>query len=130
MVHDTAARKESRELKHKAGELAREAGALGGIEGTALLAGEREVEAARLRVQARELQEKARLEDIAVWADSIVRQTTKGEKKYDRWLAGWREGDRVRKVYLGSCRKMSQAEALQKARKMKAEGLGVEERSE
>jgi hypothetical protein len=58
-----------------------------------------------------------------VWEDSIVKQTKKGEKKYGHWMAGWREGDKVRKVYLGSCRKMSQAEALQKARAMKAEAL-------
>jgi hypothetical protein len=49
----------------------------------------------------------------------------KGEKKYGRWLAGWRESDKVRKVYLGSCRKMSQAEALEKARRMKADALGI-----
>jgi len=56
-----------------------------------------------------------------VWEDSIVKQTKKGEKKYGRWMAGWREGGKPLKVYLGSCRKMSQAEVLQKARAMKAE---------
>jgi hypothetical protein len=38
--------------------------------------------------------------------------------------ASWREGDRYRKVYLGSCRKMSPPEALQNARRIKAEALG------
>jgi hypothetical protein len=58
-----------------------------------------------------------------VWTDSIIKQTKKGERKYGRWLAGWREGDKIRKVYLGSCRKMRCDEALQKAREMKAEAL-------
>jgi hypothetical protein len=69
------------------------------------------------------MQEQARLEDVTVWEDSIVKQTKKGEKKYGRWLAGWREGGKLRKVYLGTCEKMSQGEALQKARVMKAETL-------
>ena len=60
-----------------------------------------------------------------MWEDGIVKQSKTGERKYGRWLAGWREGEKVRKVYLGSCKIMSQAEALQKARKMKAEALGI-----
>jgi hypothetical protein len=121
MVHDTNARMEARGLKQKAGEMARQARLLAGIEGVAQLAGEKEVEAARLRDQTRELRELARLEDLAVWRDCIFR----GEKKYERWLAGWREGGKVRKVYLGSCRKMDQAEATRKARALKAAALGI-----
>lgn len=96
-----------------------------GIEGAALLAGERQAEAARLKEQACELEDAARLEDLNVWEDSIIKRTKGGERKYGRWMAGWREGDKVRKVYLGSCRKISQADALQRARKMKAEALGI-----
>jgi hypothetical protein len=76
-----------------------------------------------LQEKARELEDAARLEDITVWEDCIIKQSKKGKKRYDRWLAGWREGDRVRKVNLGGCKKMSQAEALQKARRLKAEAL-------
>jgi hypothetical protein len=123
MTHNTPARTEAKELKHKASELIRENKALEGIDGTAQLAGEREAEAARLQEQARGLVEAARLEDITVWEDSIVKQTKKGEKKYGRWLAGWREGDKVRKVYLGSCRKMDKEKATQKAKEMKKEAL-------
>jgi len=47
-----------------------------------------------------------------VWEDGIVKQSKTGERKYGRWLASWREGEKVRKVYLGSCKIMSQAEAL------------------
>jgi hypothetical protein len=110
-------------LKQIASELMRESKALEDIDGTPLLAGERQVEAARLQEQARELEDAARLEDVHVWADSIIKQTKKGEKEYARWMAGWREGGKLRKAYLGSCKKMSRAEALQKARAMKAEAL-------
>jgi len=125
MTHSTPARTEARGLKQKASQLVRDSRALEGIEGTAQLAGERQAEAARLQQQARELQERARLEDVNVWEDSIVTRTKKGVKKYGRWMAGWREGDRLRKVYLGSCKKLSQAEALQMARAMKAMPLGM-----
>jgi hypothetical protein len=121
MVHDTNARMEARGLKQKAGEVARQARLLAGIEGVAQLAGEKEAEAARLQDQTRELQELARLEDLTVWKDCIVR----GEKTYERWLAGWREGGKVRKVYLGSSRKMDQAAATRKARALKAAALGI-----
>jgi len=60
-----------------------------------------------------------------VWEDSIVKQTKKGEKRYGRWMAGWRKGGKVCKVYLGSYKKLSRAEALQMARWMKAESLGM-----
>jgi len=112
MVHSTPARKEAKILKQRASDLAREIKVLEGIEGTAHLTGERQAEAARL-------------EDITVWEDSIVKHTKKGEKKYGRWLAGWREGGKLRKVYLGSCRKPNQAEALRKASGLKAEALGL-----
>ena len=126
MTHNTPARTEAIGLKQNASKLARESKALEGIKGAAQLAEERQAEAARLQEQARKLQELARLEDITVWEDSILKQTKKGEKKYGRWLAGWREGGKLRKVYLGSCKKMSRAEALQKARTMKADALGIE----
>jgi len=125
MVHTTAARKEAKGLKERAQELVKESRALESIENATSLAEEKGTEAARLQEQARELEQMARLEDINVWVDSILKQIKGGEKKYGRWMAGWREGDKVRKVYLGSCRKMTQAEALQKARKMKAEALGL-----
>ena len=62
-------------MKQKASNLAKEIKALEGIEGAVQLAGEREAEAARLRAQARELDDAARLEDITVWEDCIVKQT-------------------------------------------------------
>jgi hypothetical protein len=35
------------------------------------------------------------------------------------------DGDRVHNEYLGSCKIMSEAEALEKAKRMKAEALGT-----
>ena len=72
----------------------------------------------KLKARTREQQSKARLEILTVWEDCIVKQT-----KYGRWLAGWRKGGKLCKVYLGSCRIMGRAETLQNVRKMKAEAL-------
>jgi hypothetical protein len=51
----------------------------------------------KLKARTREQQSKARLEILTVWEDCIVKQT-----KYGRWLAGWRKGGKLCKVYLGS----------------------------
>ncbi|NBJ13975.1 MAG: hypothetical protein FNP40_00040 [Dehalobacter sp. 4CP] len=54
-----------------------------------------------------------------------TRTTKKGTQSYLYWMASWREGGKVRNVHLGSCRKVDHDTALQKARKMKIEILGV-----
>ena len=59
----------------------------------------------------------ARLEDLTPRVDYW-----KGTKNYPPWIASWREGDGIRTVYLGSCKKIGREEALEKARKLKAEG--------
>jgi len=64
-----------------------------------------------------------RLEEVHPW----VMEKAKGDKIYHYWMASWREGDKVRNVHLGSCRKMSGEEALQKARAMKREAIGQDE---
>jgi len=126
MVHDVAARREARGVKKRARELAGEARALEGIHGATTLAGEKEAESARLQREADALQDEARLQDLTVREEALVKTNKKGEKReYPRWVASWREDGRYRKAYLGSCKKMSRAEALQKARRMKAEALGI-----
>ena len=128
MVHNTAARKEARGLKERAQKLARESRALEGIEDAASLAGERQAEAARLGERARELQERARLEDLSVMQEPLIKVTKKGERKeYWRWVAAWRVEGKYKKVYVGSCKKMNRSEALKKARWMKAKALGMAE---
>lgn len=81
----------------------------------------RQEEADRLKAEAEDLKRAARLEDCHVYVEEKV----KGSKTYSYWMVSWWEGDRARNVHLGSCRKMSHAEALQKARAMKAEALGI-----
>jgi hypothetical protein len=72
------------------------------------------------------LQEKARLEDIQVMKESLITVTKSGERReYWRWVAAWMVDGKSMKVHVGSCRKMSQAEALQKARAMKAESVAI-----
>jgi aconitase B len=126
MVHDTPARRKARELKAKAQELEKEASALETIKEVQGLAEEKGAKAVELRKAAEELAYAARLEDLSVIQEPLIKTTKKGEKRtYYRWVASWREGDKIRKVYVGSCKKMSQAKALQKARKMKMEALGI-----
>jgi hypothetical protein len=125
MVHDTTARLEARGLKKRAQELIGEARALEGIEDAEILAVGKMALVAKLREEAEELQAKARLEDLTVRKEPLVKETKRGERTYYRWVASWREGGRCRKVYLGSCKKMDQEEALRKAMRMKAEALGM-----
>jgi hypothetical protein len=131
MVHDTPARRSARKLKTEARVLVAEALVLAEIAGMEQEARAREARAAELRKQARELAGHARLEDLTVRQEPLVKRTKKGERReYHRWVASWREGGRYRKVYLGSCRKLSHEDALRKARRMKAEGLGVKQTPE
>lgn len=128
MVHNTASRKSAQKLKAEARVMIAEALALAEIAGMELDANAKEAQASKMRQDTEWLQDKARLEDLTVREEPLVKQTKKGERTYYRWVASWREGGRCRKVYLGSCRKMGQAEALQKARELKARALGTETR--
>jgi hypothetical protein len=124
MVHDTPSRRSARKLKTEAQVLVAEALVLAEIAGLKQEVQEREAKAAGLREQASELKRRARLEDLTVKQEGLIKQTKKGEKRtYYRWVASWREGSRYRKVYLGSCRKLSQEAALRKAKAMKEEAL-------
>jgi hypothetical protein len=78
-------------------------------------------------LDAQNLKDSARLEDLHIWEMKKEKDTKTGVRTYNYWMASWRESGRVRHVYLGSCRKISQGAAMQKARKMKAQALGLEE---
>ena len=67
----------------------------------------------------------ARLEDLHLWQMEKIKTTKKGTRSYLYWMASWREGGKVRHVHLGSCKKVDHETALQKARKMKREALGI-----
>jgi len=126
LVHDTPARQKTRALNEQIHNLSKEAAALEDMRGLDKEARARRERAGDLRREAEELLKRARLEDLSVRQEPLVKQTKKGGiRTYYRWVASWRDGDKTRKVYLGSGRKMSQGEALQKAKKLKGDGLGL-----
>lgn len=125
MVHNTPSRKKARELMVQAGSLVKESKTLAVIDGTEIMVQNRENKAIELRKEAGKLALSARLEDLTVREEPLVKRTKRGEKTYYRWVASWREDNKIKKVYLGSSRKLSREGALQKARAMKAEALGI-----
>jgi hypothetical protein len=59
-------------------------------------------------------------EDPRVWKRPLFKQNKKGEERiYYRWYCSWHDGKKTITKYLGSCRKMSEADALEKARKLR-----------
>jgi hypothetical protein len=78
-----------------------------------------------LKKEAKDLNQSARLEDITVRQNPLKKQTKKEDRIYYRWVCSWQEGDRTITQYLGSVKKMNQAEALKKAKMLKAEALGI-----
>jgi hypothetical protein len=68
----------------------------------------------------------ARLEDLSVF--KVKKATKKGAKKgkeREYWYSAWAVEGRTKNVYFGSCERMSYEEALERARKKKAEELGI-----
>jgi hypothetical protein len=128
MVHDTPSRKESRDLRKKAKEAAKEARTLAGIFGieTEKLASKAATRAWHLNERANELEDVAKLEDLSVTLETLVRVNKIGERhEYHRWVCYWREGGKVKKTYLGSFNKLTRSEALMKARSLKASALKI-----
>jgi hypothetical protein len=128
-MHTTAAGERRKALKRDARELAREANALqkaaAHLPAARKKAERLQGEADSALAEAEALWIQARLEDLTVWEMEKVKESKKGFKTYTYWMASWREGDKTRNVHLGSTRKMDAEEARQKARKMKAEALGM-----
>ena len=128
-MHKTAAGEKRKALKTEALEQERDARAamkaaeiLSDARGKAL---EMVSRADELKAEAEALQGAARLEDLTLWQMEKAKTTKKGSKTYLYWMASWREGDKVRNVHLGSCRKVDYETALQKARRLKAEALAI-----
>lgn len=124
-VHKTEAGERRKGLKRTALELEKEVKALQNVHQMRPAARTSQDEADRLKAEAEALKDKARLEDLHVWQMEKEKNTKKGSKTYTYWMASWREGDKVRNVYLGSSRKTDAEAARQKARKIKAEALGL-----
>ena len=129
VVHKTNAGERRKALQRDARELAMQARAAMKAASVLPEAGrksrELQEEADRLRAEAEALKDQARLEDLTVWTLEKVKSTKKGSRTYHYWMATWRECGRTRNVHLGSCAKMDAESALQKARSMKAEALGI-----
>ncbi len=110
-------------MESEARKLEREARALQDIKLMEPAARIRQDEADRLKAEAEALQIQARLEDLQVWEMKKTKTTKTGSQSYGYWMATWREGGKVRNVHLGSCRKLSRDQAMQKARAMKTKAL-------
>ncbi len=123
MVHDTPSRIAARKLMEDASRLTKEARTLREVRGMEAEAIARELQASILKEGAQKLLEKARLEDISVRQVDYWKDTKKGRQNYPRWIVSWQEGDKIVTKYLGGCKKIGQAEALEKARKLKTEAL-------
>jgi hypothetical protein len=130
-MHKTSAGEKRKALKAEALELARDAKAAMRASRTLPEARKKartlEGQADSLMAEAETLKGAARLEDLTLWQMEKAKTTKKGSKTYLYWMASWREGGKVRNVHLGSCKKMDSEAALQKARKLKAETLGISE---
>ena len=128
-MHKTAAGEKRKALKEEALELAKDAKAAMKAAKTLQEAREKarelEGQAGSLQAEAEALKGAARLEDLNLWQMQKAKATKKGKTTYGYWMASWREGDRVRNVHLGSCKKLDKETALQKARVMKAEALNI-----
>ena len=128
-MHKTAAGEKRKTLKTEALVLERDARAamkaaeiLPDARGKAL---EMVSRADELKAEAEALKGAARLEDLQVWEQKKVKDTKKGAKTYTYFMASWREGKKIRNVYLGSSQKMSLEQAQELARAMKREALGL-----
>lgn len=131
-MHKTEAGEKAKTLKKEARELARDATAAMKAAKTFPEAGEKarelEGQADKALAESEALKPVARLEDTNVWVMEKVKTTKKGIRSYRYWMANWREGEKVRNVHLGSCGKMDEETARQKARELKAVALCMSER--
>jgi len=113
-------------MEAEAARLDREALALDEVEGMEDLADEKRAAARQLRGLAQELKPRARLEDLTVYQVDVQKKLADGSfKGYPTWRASWRRGQKVVNKHLGSYSKMTQSQALEKARKLKARDLDL-----
>ena len=128
-MHKTRVGEKRKSLKKQAAELTNDAKA---ASKASRIMPNAQIEAQKLLDAANDLLKEAeamklqeRLEDLTVYQINKDKETKKGTKTYTYWMASWREGNKVRNVHLGSSRKMDAEAAKQKAKKLKAEALGL-----
>ncbi|MDD3566136.1 MAG: hypothetical protein PHN90_10765 [Methanothrix sp.] len=125
IVYETTSGEEITSLREEARKLREEAAKLRGVRGMEAGARERVAEAAKLEDEAEDLWNAARLEALTVYLGQVEKITAKGPKTYEYYFASWKMGGKVKNVYIGSPRKMTREAATAKARKLKAEALGL-----
>ncbi len=128
MVHKTPTGERIKELRAESKKLGAALIAASKLEGQGDLGDLKERlrekrEVAQIEAAALQRSGRARVEDLSVFR---VKKETKKGKKHEYWHAAWMIDGNVRNMYLGSCKKMSQEEALERARAMKNEELGIE----
>ena len=128
-MHKTEAGENVKALKKEAQELARRAKtqkeAAATMRAARVTVTNLQSLAAKRLSQAQAQKLEARLEDLQVWEQKKVKDTKKGAKTYTYFMASWREGKKIRNVYLGSSQKISLEQAQEKARAIKKEALGL-----
>lgn len=128
-MHKTEAGEKVKALKKEAQELARRAKtqkeAAATMRATRVTVTNLQALAAKRLSQAQALRQEARLEDLQVWEQKKVKDTKKGAKTYTYFMASWREGGRIKNVYLGPSHKMSRTQAQEQAKALKREALGL-----
>ena len=75
--------------------------------------------------QAQALRQEARRWKISRYGSRRGKDTKKGAKTYTYFMASWREGGRIKNVYLGPSHKMSRTQAQEQAKALKREALGL-----
>jgi hypothetical protein len=81
-----------------------------------------EEDKSRIRAEVEALKPLARLEDISIFK---VKKPARKKTVQCYWFTSWRMGSKMCNVYLGSCKRIDAEAAMQKARKLKAEALGL-----
>jgi hypothetical protein len=128
-MHKTEAGEKRKTLKREARKLVRDGKAV--MTAASVLPEAREKarklqgEADQALAESEALKPLARLEDLHVWELEKTKATKKGTRSYRYWMATWREGGKTRNVHLGSCAKIDEETARQKAHKLKAAALEI-----
>jgi hypothetical protein len=127
MVHRTPTGDKIKQLSAKARELDGVLVALSheyGAETIDFKALQKQLDEDKNRIQAEvlALKPQARLEDLSIFK---VKKQVQKNKFLFYWFAAWTMNNKAHNAYLGSCIKMDAETALQKARKLKAEALGL-----
>lgn len=113
-------------LRVKAAKLEREASHLNQVEGMEGMAEDKRSEAKMLLKRAEDLRPEVRLENLTVYQTNVQKKLADGRTKhYPVWRVSWRSGSKTTVKHLGSCSKMTKDQAMVKAKKLKADFLGL-----